>query len=271
MAFGQRVSFAVIAIPLLVAAIIWLPAWAFLSVLAVAVVIACDELLSMARAAGFAAGRALPLVLIAGVMAASWMVGPAGLAVSAAFVVIVVPTSRLTDPAAPEGSLGAMALETFAVLYLGITAACFGWLRLMPGDPDGVKLLFFYLACIWVGDSGAYFTGKSIGRHKMSPRISPNKTLEGLAGAIVTTFITAAVAAWALDLDLAPIHVAALAAILAVTAPLGDLVESAFKRDSGVKDSSALIPGHGGLLDRTDSLVYPAPFVLAYLMATGLV
>jgi phosphatidate cytidylyltransferase len=142
---------------------------------------------------------------------------------------------------------------------------------LLPEAPGGVKLLFFYLACIWVGDSGAYYVGKNFGRHKMSPRISPNKTLEGLAGAIVTTFITAAIAAWVLDLELAPIHIAAVAAILAITAPLGDLVESVFKRDSGVKDSSTLIPGHGGLLDRTDSLVYPAPFVLAYLVVTGLV
>lgn len=270
MALVQRALFAAVAIPLLVATIIWLPAWAFLTILGAAVVLACDELLKMAAGAGFSVGRFLPLALVAGVMAASWARGPAGLAAAVIGVVVVIPTVRLSHPSAPDGSLGGMALETFAILYLGVTAACFGWLRVLPGDPGGVKLLFFYLACIWVGDSGAYFVGKNLGRHKMSPQISPNKTLEGLAGAVVTTFVTAAVAAWVLDLDLAPIHIAALAAILAVTAPLGDLVESVFKRDSGVKDSSTLIPGHGGLLDRTDSLIYPAPFVLAYLVVTGL-
>jgi phosphatidate cytidylyltransferase len=104
----------------------------------------------------------------------------------------------------------------------------------------------------------------------MSPRISPNKTLEGLAGGVVTTCLAAAGMAWALNLEVAPVHVAALAAILAVTAPLGDLVESLFKRDTGVKDSSTLLPGHGGFLDRTDSLIYPAPFVIAYLVVVGL-
>ena len=105
----------------------------------------------------------------------------------------------------------------------------------------------------------------------MSPRISPNKTMEGLAGGIAATFIAAAAAAWALRLDVAGTHVAALAAILAVAAPVGVLVESLFKRDSGVKVSSALLPGHGGLLDRTDSLLYAAPPVLGYLLITGLI
>ena len=122
-----------------------------------------------------------------------------------------------------------------------------------------------------VGDSGAYYVGKNFGRHKMSPKISPNKTIEGLVGCIVTTYVAAAAAAFILNLELRPIHVFALATILAAAAPLGDLIESLFKRDSGIKDSSNLIPGHGGLLDRTDSLFYPAPLVLGYLLLTGLV
>jgi len=179
--------------------------------------------------------------------------------------------ARLARPDSPQGSLAGVAAECFAILYLGATAACLGWLRLWPEEPSGVKVLFFFLACIWVGDSGAYYVGKNFGRHKMSPKISPNKTLEGLAGCIVTTYATAAVAAFILDLELDAIHILALATILAAAAPLGDLVESLFKRDSGIKDSSNLIPGHGGLLDRTDSLFYPAPLVLGYLLLTGIV
>ena len=271
MARGQREIVAVAAIPVLAGAIIWLPAWVFLTVLAAAVTVACDELLDMARGAGFAVGRWLPLMLVMAVAVLAWLYGIAALAAAVIAVLVILPTARLADRRAPYGSLGGIAAESCSILYLGVTTACFGWLRLWPGGSTGSKLILFYLACIWVGDSGAYYVGKNFGRHKMSPRISPNKTLEGLAGGIVTTFIAAAVMAWVLGLDYAPIHIAALAAILAVTAPLGDLVESLFKRDSGVKDSSTLLPGHGGLLDRTDSLIYPAPFVLAYLVVVGLV
>ena len=271
MARRQRELVAVAAIPVLAGTIIWLPAWVYLAVLGAAVVVACDELLSMARGAGFAVGRWRPLVLVAAVVAISWLRGVTGLAAAVIAVLVILPTVRLADPKAPEGSLGGIVAESFSILYLGVTTACFGWLRLWPGDPTGIKLMLFYLACVWVGDSGAYYVGKNFGTHKMSPRISPNKTLEGLAGGVVTTFLAAAATAWALGLEYAPIHIAAVAAILAVTAPLGDLVESLFKRDSGVKDSSSLLPGHGGFLDRTDSLIYPAPFVLAYLVVVGLV
>jgi phosphatidate cytidylyltransferase len=217
------------------------------------------------------AGRWIVLILISVLLVTSWLYGVSGMAISAVATLLILPTVRLARPESPRGSLTGMAVECFAVLYLGATAACLGWLRLWPDEPSGVKVLFFYLACIWIGDSGAYYVGKNFGRHKMAPKTSPNKTLEGLAGSIVTTYAAAAAAAFILDLDLHPIHVFALATILAVAAPLGDLVESLVKRDSGIKDSSTLIPGHGGLLDRTDSLLYPAPIVLAYLLLTGLI
>jgi len=128
-----------------------------------------------------------------------------------------------------------------------------------------------YEAPLRFGDSGAYYVGSRLGRHKMSPRISPNKTWEGLAGGTAATFVAAATLRVVLAVPVPWIHVLAVAAILAVAAPVGDLVESLFKRDAGVKDSSRLFPGHGGALDRTDSLIYPAPAVLGYLMLAGLV
>jgi phosphatidate cytidylyltransferase len=267
----KRELFALVAIPILVAAIGWAPAWGFLVILGTATFLACDEYLKLARAKAVVVGRWLVLILIGVLLVTSWLYGAPGMAISALATLLILPTARLARPESPRGSLTGMAVECFAVLYLGATAACLGWLRLWPDEPSGVKILFFYLACIWIGDSGAYYVGKNFGRRKMAPKTSPNKTLEGLAGSIVTTYAAAAAAAFILDLDLDSIHVFALATILAIAAPLGDLVESLVKRDSGIKDSSTLIPGHGGLLDRTDSLLYPAPIVLAYLLLTGLI
>lgn len=267
----KRELFAVVAIPLLVATIGWAPAWVFLLILGAATLLACDEYLNLARAKEVVVGRWIVVILLGATLAASWRFGVSGMAASVVAALVVLPTVRLARPESPDGSLTGLAVESFAVLYLGTTAACLGWLRVWPGEPTGVKILFFYLATIWIGDSGAYYVGKNFGRHKMAPRTSPNKTIEGLAGAVVTTYAAAAAAAFVLKLDFHPVHVFGLATILAAAAPIGDLIESLFKRDSGIKDSSSLIPGHGGLLDRTDSLLYPAPIVLGYLLATGLI
>jgi phosphatidate cytidylyltransferase len=271
MARGQRELVALAAIPLLAATVVFLPKWVFLVVLGAAAALACDELLVMARGIGLAGGRWVPILLLVGLLAGSWSSGVSGFAVAAIAVVVVLPTIRIAHPGAPSGSLGAVAAELLAVLYLGGTAACLGWLFQWPEEPQGAKLLAFFLFSIWVGDSGAYYVGRRFGRHKMAPRISPNKTLEGLAAGVLATCAAATLGASVLRLGIAPGHVAVLAFLLAFAAPVGDLVESMFKRDSGVKDSSTLLPGHGGLLDRTDSLFYAAPFVVAYLKVMHLI
>jgi phosphatidate cytidylyltransferase len=268
---GKREVFAGIAIPVVVAAIIWLPAAAFLGLLGIAVALAADEMLAMARGAGIAVGRFIPLTMLVVVLVGSWHWGAPGMAVSAIATVIVLPTAQLGHRRAPEGGLTGAAVASLAVLYVGLCGACLGWLRILPDDDLGIPLLFFFLATIWVGDSGAYYLGSHFGRHRMTPRISPNKTWEGLAGGAAATFAATAVSKVVFGLPWSWGHMAALAAILAVAAPVGDLVESQFKRDTKVKDSSTLIPGHGGFLDRTDSLLYAAPPVLGYLLVAGLV
>lgn len=267
---GKREAFAVVAIPLLVAAIIWLPQAAFLGLLGIAVALAADELLAMARGAAIAVGRFMPLAMLGVVLVGSWCWGATGMAVAALAAVVVLPTAQLGHPRAPDGGLAGSAVTVFTVLYIGLCGACLGWLRVLPDGDLGIRLLFFFLATIWVGDSGAYYVGSHIGRHKMTPRISPNKTWEGLAGGAAATFAAAAASKVIFNLPWSWGHMAALAAILAVAAPVGDLVESQFKRDTKVKDSSTLIPGHGGFLDRTDSLLYAAPPVLGYLLVAGL-
>ncbi len=267
----QRELFAVVAIPVVVAIIVWAPAWALLALLGAAVVIAADELLNMARSSGVPCWRWLPLALLVLLLVSAWLRGPTGLAAVAILTVVVLPTAQLMRPESPTGGLTGSAISCFVVLYLGLTGASLGYLRLWPDPALAVKLLLLYLFSIWLGDSGAYYVGSRIGRHKMSPRISPNKTWEGLAGGTAATIGAAALLNLLFGQPLGWTHLLAVAVILAVTAPLGDLVESQFKRDTGTKDSSTLIPGHGGFLDRTDSLIYGAPPVLAYLLLTGII
>lgn len=268
---GKREGFAAVAIPLLVAAFIWLPSWVYLTVVGIACILAADELLAMARGADIPAGRWITLAVLAAILVLSWFWGPTGMAVAAVAAVIILPTAQLAHANAPAGGLSGAAVATMTALFVGLSGACLGWLRIIPDDDLGIRLVFFFLAAIWIGDSGAYYVGSNIGRHKMSPRISPNKTWEGLAGGVVTTFVAAAVGKLVLLPGFSWPHIGALAAILAAAAPVGDLVESQFKRDTKVKDSSGLIPGHGGLLDRTDSLIYAAPPVLAYLLLFDLI
>ena len=265
----KRELFALVAVPAVVAAILWLPGWVVPGIVAGAVLVAGDEMLTMSRRAGARSGRWLPLFLLAALLASSWWFGAVGLVVAAALVVLVMPLAHLARGDGPAGSLAGVAVATFVVLFLGITGACLGWLRLLPSDGQAIPFFLFYLATIWIGDSGAYYVGSHLGRRAMAPRISPNKTWEGLTGGVLATLAAAAALKPAFEIALPWPHLAAVAVIVAVATPLGDLVESQFKRDTGVKDSSSLLPGHGGVLDRTDSLLYTAPPVLGYLLAAG--
>lgn len=272
---AKREAFAFVAGPLVLAGTILLPPWVFQLAVAAVVMVAADELVRMSAAAGTVSSRWAVLLLTAGVMAASWCWGPVGFTAATAVTLLGLPAVRLWGGRGPDGSLGAVAVGTFAVLFLGLGGSCLGSLRALPADPAGWQLVLLFLVTVWLGDSGAYYVGRLVGRHRMSPRTSPNKTWEGLAGGLAATFAGAAafrlVVGQLTGMELGWGHTMAIAAILAVAAPVGDLVESQVKRDTGVKDSSALIPGHGGFLDRTDSLLYAAPPVLAYLLVAGVV
>ena len=257
--------------PLVVATILWLPPWAFLTLLAAAVVTAGHEALTMARRANIPCQRWLPLTALLATMVACWWFRETGLIVATMAVLLILPAAQLAHPERPRGGFSAAALSCFVVLYLGLTSACVGWLRLLPEGSLGISLLLFLFLTVWIGDSGAYYLGKRFGHHRMAPTISPKKTWEGLAGGTAATIGTAALCKPLLGLPFSWGQLLAMAAVLAVAAPVGDLIESLFKRDTGVKDSSTLLLGHGGFLDRTDSLLYAAPPLLAYLLLAGLI
>lgn len=258
--------------PLVVAAIVWAPEWVFHTVLSLAVLAAADEMVLMARAGGIRSGRVLPLILLACVLIAAAISGPMAAGLVMAASVLLLPVLRLADPHGPDGSLAGVGVETTVVLYLGLCGAAMIWLRRLPeAEGFGVQLVLFLCLAVWIGDTGAYYLGKNFGRHRMAPSVSPNKTWEGLIGGMVATAAASIGfhALWPLPLPWPELGL--VTAVLALTAPAGDLIESQFKRDTGIKDSSNLIPGHGGLLDRTDSLLFAAPFVLASLWLLGTV
>jgi phosphatidate cytidylyltransferase len=136
--------------------------------------------------------------------------------------------------------------------YLGIALAHTPLLRSVD---DGIQWLLLALIVTFTADSAAMITGITIGRHKLIPKISPKKTWEGLAGALIGGGIAAVLVGTAFDLEIEPGFAVGLGIVMATAGTLGDLGESAFKRHAGVKDSGFLIPGHGGVLDRLDSLL----------------
>ncbi|NOH81187.1 CDP-diglyceride synthetase [Vibrio sp. RE86] len=133
-------------------------------------------------------------------------------------------------------------------------------------DPyHGAKLVLYVCFIVWAADSGAYFAGKSFGKHKMAPHVSPNKTIEGLVGGIITALLVGWGTAQWFDIQFSSAFaMIGITLVTVVISVLGDLVESMFKRVSGIKDSSNIIPGHGGVLDRIDSLTAAFP-VFAFL------
>ena len=151
------------------------------------------------------------------------------------------------------------ALTVAGGLYLGWMAGHFISLR---DAPHGLELMALTLLTTWVADSGAYFVGMSVGRHKFFPRLSPKKTWEGTIGGWFCGIATALLIG--LFIGLSFLHSLVLGALVSAFLPLGDLAVSMMKRQVGVKDSSGLIPGHGGMLDRIDSLLFAVAVVYYY-------
>jgi phosphatidate cytidylyltransferase len=159
-------------------------------------------------------------------------------------------------------SLVDVSVLIFGMLYIGFML---GHLLLIRALPDGIFLVFFVILVTWAGDTGAYYAGVSMGRTSLAPRISPNKTVEGLVGGCLLAVVIALIArAWFIP-SLTIVDALVLGVMLTVAGLIGDLSESMFKRGSGVKDSGGLIPGHGGMLDRLDSLLLTAPTYYYYV------
>ena len=278
----RRVLFSLVAAPIALGAI-WYGDWALAALLAVAAALAANEYFGIARAAGhepFAlTGSALAGMVPLALHARRLGVYNGDLGTIALVLVLGLFALSIWRRWPGGRPLGAVAVTAFGVVYAGVTLGYGYLLRYHPyavGRPAGAALLALPLILTWTSDIGAYFVGRALGRRKLIPAVSPGKTIAGAVGALVLCMIVAwAYQRWVLvpaaTLALRPLAPALAAsgallfgAIISVAAQVGDLAESLIKRESGVKDSSHLLPGHGGVLDRLDSLFFVLP--VAYLV-----
>jgi phosphatidate cytidylyltransferase len=294
----KRIATAVVLIPIVLVLILRAPAWLLTVVAAAVALITIHEFLKLTESYGVEP-MPLPTYLFTALfflMLAMSTAGEAPLPATGKFLVMlgfaaaIAPFIFLTramrgrEPG--NGTLRsgypAAAAAVFAFTYIALPL---GMLVQLRQQAAGAIFLLYLLLVVWAGDIFAYFVGKSIGRHLMAPRISPKKTWEGAAASVIASvvvgwlifehaeqissallhagLITRAGGMYGLEIpDLAPVVV--LTIILNIAAQLGDLVESLIKRGAGVKDSGAILPGHGGMLDRVDALLFAAPVLWYY-------
>ncbi len=241
---GLRVASACVLIPLVLGAV-WLGGIWFTLLVALLAVLMAQEWTAIVHG-----GNSPQFALhAAAAMAGAFLTGTAGApAAVLAIAVLWALSAVLVKLQGPQAGIW----PWLGVPYVGVPAMV---LVLLRGDATyGVTVIVWILVIVWAADTLAYFVGKSVGGPKLAPRLSPNKTWAGFAGAVAGSAIASAIFAAAAGLGNIAIFVL-LAALLAPIEQLGDLFKSALKRHYGVKDSGAMIPGHGGVIDRIDGLV----------------
>ena len=267
----KRELAAAIAIPIVLAVLFLAPPIAFNLLVAAVVLAALWEFYRLAEKTGLPVAKTVGIV--AGAAALLWWelfwgydVYPAqtGITVVLASLLVFVFLASLAPLFAKvdlPAALGGAGGTVFGVLSIALPATAMCFLRIV--SPRAVLLLFLL---VWGCDSFAYYTGKNFGKHKLAPRVSPNKTWEGTIGGLVGgTLIGAAAGTWWVFPELGPLRGALAGALATSAGQLGDLVESMWKRGAGVKDSGTFLPGHGGFYDRIDSLLYAAPVLAGFI------
>ena len=284
---GRRVAVALVGIPLVLGALV-LGGWVLGGVVAAAAALTVREFYGLARARGVRPFDLLGMAATAGVvLLATARPTPAEAAPGALGVLLLVSLLALGGAfwrRWPGGEpMASAAVTVTGVLYVGVPLAFVPLLRWIPSTApgalggnawDATAFVLLPVLVTWAGDTAAYFGGRALGRRKLAPRASPGKTVEGaLFGLAGSTAAAVVVSVWALaDLPfhaVPPLTAAWVGALLGVTAQVGDLVESVLKREAGVKDSGGLLPGHGGLLDRLDSLLFVFPATWGLLLLAG--
>jgi phosphatidate cytidylyltransferase len=268
----KRLLTAAVATPLALAAVFLLPGWWFFVFVALAIDWAAYEYLLIVRPRAPHAPLRLLLVLAPlAAYAISFALSDAlsndpnllalrlHLLAGALVISVGLGTLLLFSRTPLEETIPALGILGFGIPYFALPIAAVHTLQQI--DP---WVVFLLLAIVWLGDTAAYYVGSRIGRHKLAPVISPKKSWEGAAASFAIAMIAAVI--WSqVRLGRLEIGILVAAALTSVAAQIGDLVESMIKRGSGVKDSGSILPGHGGVLDRLDALLFAAPVLLFVL------
>jgi phosphatidate cytidylyltransferase len=269
----KRFATAGVVIPILLV-FFWLGGWWFFGLLEFVVLIGMTEFYRMAGAKGIKTqkiigtifGLALPALFF-------FEVDPFIILLALVLLILIVLGRQLFQDQIP-GALNSVALTILGVLYVSFLLSHLLLLRNFVGRQGRVDLGLFFIVLViaitFLSDAGGFLIGRTWGKHKMSPKVSPKKSWEGAGGSVVFG-IGGAIGTklvfdkWILATNLPLHHAAILGLILVIAAMFGDVVESLFKRDAGIKDSGTIVPGHGGILDRLDSIVFTVPICYYYL------
>jgi phosphatidate cytidylyltransferase len=259
----KRILTALLLIPPLLYILLWAPPWVFLILAMVASFAAVHEILGIAKRHHFKLHRPVCYLGTAIAIVSFYPAIPGGLW----WALLLVPAVGLS--AVWRGAPGPKAFSEISgtvltVIYIGLSAGSVVGLRVVSPDYVGRSWVFLVLLVMAIGDTGALYTGRILGKHRLAPNISPKKTVEGLIGGTAAS-IAAAVAFGTIVLGLDAIRAGILGLVLGLLGVVGDLFESLLKRSVDIKDTSSIFPGHGGILDRIDSLLFAAPALLLYV------
>ena len=258
----RRIASAIVLVPLFV----WLTTsaapWMFQALVVAASLLACRELATMFERSG----RPIHTWLCVGVGTALTASFATSLYASPPTPELVLVVGGLVIFSAPLWTAGRPVVERtantlFGAVYVGWLLGYAIWLH---GRADGPGLVLFLVGVTWAGESAAYLVGSTIGRHQIAPVLSPRKTVEGAVAQVVASVAAALVLGLWLLPGCSAIGATGAGAALGIIGQVGDLAESAVKRSIGTKDTGSLIPGHGGMLDRVDSLLFNAPALYFY-------
>jgi len=267
----KRILTAIVALPILLFTVWSSFPYYFVILSTIAILLALGEFYALATKA-----RCKPQIVTgfcaALVVVASFVFEEPLLTVTALIAVAIAAlVSAVFRPGELKESLVSVSSTVFGVIYIALLASCLVGVRMIsdtrfatPVSHLASKALTMFFAIVILTDTGAYYTGRTIGRHKLAPRISPGKTIEGAIGGLVMGTLAGYVSKLTFFPEIQTAHCLILGAVIAIVGQIGDLAESLLKRGSDVKDSGRLLPGHGGILDRIDSILFSAPVLYFY-------